>query len=207
MFSLTPKEDKFFELFRSTAKIACEGSEMLVEFMRDEVFSEEKLKEIKEIEHAGDRIQHKILEQLNKSFITPFDREDIYFIAKSMDDIIDCIEYTASRFIMLNVNSATEQARELADLIVVCCKEVTYIMEELKNMKNSKIMAKKIIEVNRLEEEGDKLSRKAIKNLFRSDLAVLDIIKWREIYEALENALDACEDVANAVEGVVMKNA
>ena len=207
MFNLTPKEDKFFELFRATAKIACEGSEMLVEFIRDEVFSEEKLKEIKEIEHAGDKIQHQILEQLNKTFITPFDREDIYFIAKSMDDIIDCIEYTASRFIMLNVEKPTVQAQELADLIVVCCKEVTYIMEQLKNMKNNKILAKKIIEVNRLEEEGDKLSRKAIKDLFRSELPVLDIIKWREIYEALENALDACEDVANAVEGVVMKNA
>jgi len=207
MFSLTPKEDKFFELFRSTASVACEASRRLVDFMKDEVFSEEKLKEIKEIEHAGDKIQHQILEQLNKTFITPFDREDIYNIAKGMDDIIDCIEYTSSRFIMLNVDRPTKQACELAELIVQCCDEVTYIMEELKNMKNSKIMAKKIIEVNRLEEEGDKLSRQAIKDLFRSDLPVLDIIKWREIYEALENAMDACEDVANAVEGVVMKNA
>ncbi|MHC1721315.1 MAG: DUF47 domain-containing protein [Clostridiaceae bacterium] len=207
MFSLSPKEDKFFELFRSTAKIACKASRKLVDYMGDEVFSEEKNMELKEIEHEGDKMQHEILKQLNKSFITPFDREDIYAISKGLDDIIDHIEYTSSRFIMLNVEKPTKEAREMGELIVQCCDEVKSVMEELKSMKSSKKLAEKIIEVNRLEEVGDKLSRKAIKELFRSDLPVLDIIKWREIYEALENTLDACEDVANAVEGVVMKNA
>ncbi len=207
MFSLTPKEDKFFELFRETANKACEASEMLLDFMNDEVFSEDKLKKIKDIEHDGDKIQHKILEQLNKSFITPFDREDIYYIAKGMDDIIDDIEYTSSRFVMLNLSKPTKQAKDLAALIAEGCKEVAGIMDELKNMKNNKALAKKIIETNRIEEDGDKISRQAIKDLFRSDLPVLEIIKLREIYESLENTLDALEDVANAVEGIVMKNA
>ena len=207
MFSLSPKEDKFFELFRATAEIACEASLKLVDYMSDGEFSEEKNMEIKEIEHKGDRMQHEILKQLNKSFITPFDREDIYAIAKGLDDIIDHIEYTASRFIMLNIDKPTEEARELGDLIAQGCVEVKNVMEEMKSMKNSKELAAKIIEVNRLEEVGDKLSRKAIKELFRSDKPVLEIIKWREIYDALENTMDACEDVANAVEGVVMKNA
>jgi len=207
MFSLSPKEDKFFELFRSTADIACEASRMLVDYMDGGEFSEEKNKEIKDIEHKGDNMQHEIMKQLNKSFITPFDREDIYAISKGLDDIIDHIEYTSSRFIMLNIDKPTEEARELGNLIVECCSEVKSVMEEMKSMKSSKELAAKIIEVNRLEEVGDKLSRKAIKELFRSDKPVLEIIKWREIYEALENTLDACEDVANAVEGVVMKNA
>jgi len=207
MFSLSPKEDKFFELFRATAEIACEASLKLVDYMSDGEFSEEKNMEIKDIEHKGDKMQHEILKQLNKSFITPFDREDIYAIAKGLDDIIDHIEYTASRFIMLNIDKPTEEARELGDLIAQGCVEVKNVMEEMKSMKNSKELAAKIIEVNRLEEVGDKLSRKAIKELFRSDKPVLEIIKWREIYDALENTMDACEDVANAVEGVVMKNA
>lgn len=207
MFSLSPKEDKFFELFRDTAHKACEASEMLLEFMKDEVFCEDKLKKIKDLEHDGDKIQHKIIEQLNKTFITPFDREDIYSISKSMDDIIDCIEYTSSRFVMLNLTKPTKQARDLAELIVEGCKEVSCIMDEIKNMKGNKVLTKKIIEVNRIEEDGDKISRQAIKDLFRSDLPVLEIIKLREIYESLENTLDACEDVANAVEGIVMKNA
>jgi len=207
MFSLSPKEDKFFELFRATAEIACEASLKLVDYMSDGEFSEEKNMEIKDIEHKGDKMQHEILKQLNKSFITPFDREDIYAIAKGLDDIIDHIEYTASRFIMLNIDKPTEEARELGDLIAQSCVEVKNVMEEMKSMKSSKELAAKIIEVNRLEEVGDKLSRKAIKDLFRSDKPVLEIIKWREIYEALENTMDACEDVANAVEGVVMKNA
>ena len=207
MFSLSPKEDKFFELFRATAEIACEASLKLVDYMSDGEFSEEKNMEIKDIEHKGDKMQHEILKQLNKSFITPFDREDIYAIAKGLDDIIDHIEYTASRFIMLNIDKPTEEARELGDLIAQSCVEVKNVMEEMKSMKSSKELAAKIIEVNRLEEVGDKLSRKAIKDLFRSDKPVLEIIKWREIYEPLENTMDACEDVANAVEGVVMKNA
>lgn len=207
MFKLSPKEDKFFELFRETASKACEASEMLLDFMRDEDFSEEKLKKIKDIEHAGDKIQHKIIEQLNKTFVTPLDREDIYSISKSMDDIIDCIEYTSSRFIMLNLDTPTKQAIDLAELIVEGCKEVYSLMNEIKNMKGNKDLTKKIIEVNRIEEDGDKISRQAIKDLFRSDLPVLQIIKLREIYESLENTLDACEDVANAVEGIVMKNA
>lgn len=207
MFSLSPKEDKFFELFRTAAEIACKAARKLSDYMKDDKFSDEKNAEIKDIEHEGDKLQHEILQQLNKSFITPFDREDIYAISKGLDDIIDHIEYTSSRFIMLNIDKSTDESRQLGELIIQCCDEVKNVMEELKSMKNTKKLAEKIIEVNRLEEVGDRLSRNAIKGLFRSDLPVLEIIKWREIYESLENTLDACEDVANAVEGVVMKNA
>lgn len=207
MFSLTPKEDKFYDYFIDIAKIAQRASNMLVEFLKDLDNSEENHKKIKEIEHEGDKKQHEILEQLNKTFITPFDREDIYLIAKDMDDVIDLIEATASRFVMLNVNNCTEEAEMLSRMIVNCCGELINLMEELKNMKTSKKLRNNIIEVNRVEEEGDRVSRKAIRDLFRSNTEVIEIIKWREIYQYLEDTLDACEDVANVVEGVVMKNA
>ncbi|AKA69978.1 DUF47 domain-containing protein [Clostridium scatologenes] len=207
MFSLTPKEDKFFEFFVETANIAYKASNMLVEFLKDLDNSEENLKKLKEVEHEGDRKQHQILEQLNKTFITPFDREDIYIIAKDMDDIIDLIESAASRFVMLNVSKVTKEAIILGDMIAASCKEIITLMEELKNMKTSKYLNKKIIEINRIEEEGDRVSRRAIGDLFRSNIEVIEVIKWREIYQYLEDTLDACEDIANVIEGVVMKNA
>ena len=207
MFAFTPKEDKFYEFFVQTANIAYTEAKLLLDFLNNLENSEENLKKLKEVEHEGDKKQHEILEQLNKTFITPIDREDIYIIAKDMDDIIDYIESTASRFVMFNVNECTEEAISLSKMIVQCCRELIIIMEELKNMKTSKQLSKKIIEVNRIEEDGDVISRKAIGDIFRKDIKVIDVIKWREIYQYLEDTLDACEDLANVIEGVVMKNA
>ncbi|OBR94798.1 MULTISPECIES: DUF47 domain-containing protein [Clostridium] len=207
MFAFTPKEDKFYEFFVQTANIAYTEAKLLLDFLNNLENSEENLKKLKEVEHEGDKKQHEILEQLNKTFITPIDREDIYAIANDMDNIIDYMESTASRFVMFNVNECTEDAISLSKMIVQCCKELIIIMEELKNMKTSKQLSKKIIEVNRIEEEGDVVSRKAIGDIFRKDIEVIDVIKWREIYQYLEDTLDACEDLANVIEGVVMKNA
>ena len=207
MFAFTPKEDKFYEFFVQTANIAYTEAKLLLDFLNNLENSEENLKKLKEVEHEGDKKQHEILEQLNKTFITPIDREDIYIIAKDMDDIIDYIESTASRFVMFNVNECTEEAISLSKMIVQCCRELIIIMAELKNMKTSKQLSKKIIEVNRIEEDGDVISRKAIGDIFRKDIKVIDVIKWREIYQYLEDTLDACEDLANVIEGVVMKNA
>lgn len=207
MFGLTPKEDKFFKLFVEVANIAYKASNMLVEFLNDIDNAEQNFKKIKDVEHEGDKKQHEILQELNKTFITPFDREDIYIIAEDMDDIVDLIESTASRFVMLNVTNVTKEAMILSDMIVCSCKEIINVMEELKNMKSSEYLTKKIIEINRIEEDGDRISRKAIGDIFRGDLEVIEVIKWREIYQYLEDTLDACEDIANVIEGVVMKNA
>ncbi|ADK14312.1 MULTISPECIES: DUF47 domain-containing protein [Clostridium] len=207
MFAFTPKEDKFYEFFVQTANIAYTEAKLLLDFLNNLENSEENLKKLKEVEHEGDKKQHEILEQLNKTFITPIDREDIYAIANDMDNIIDYMESTASRFVMFNVSECTEDAISLSKMIVQCCKELIIIMEELKNMKTSKQLSKKIIEVNRIEEDGDIVSRKAIGDIFRKDIEVIDVIKWREIYQYLEDTLDACEDLANVIEGVVMKNA
>ena len=207
MFSFTPKEDKFNDLFISTSELILKSANALNDFINDLDNSEENLKLLKQIEHDGDIKQHEILKQLNLSFITPFDREDIYDVAKDMDDIIDYIESAASRFVMLNVNSSTKEAEILSKMIIACANQIIILMKELKNMKKSKIIKDIIIEINRIEEQGDLISRKVIKDLFRMDIPVIEVIKWREIYQYFENSLDACEDLANVVEGIVMKNA
>ncbi len=207
MFRITPKEEIFFDLFVETAKNTCRSAEMLEELMVNYVSVNDKIKQIEEIEHECDQNVHNILKQLNKSFITPIDREDIHAIAKEMDNITDAIESTAHRFRMFNVNSIKEDAKKVASLIVQCTKELTGVMEEMKNMKTSNELEKKIIEVNRIENVGDEIYRDAIAQLFVAEKDAIEVVKWKEIYEYLENTLDACEDVANLVEGVVMKHA
>jgi uncharacterized protein Yka (UPF0111/DUF47 family) len=207
LFSFTPKEDKFYNLFIEDANIAYKAANLLVDFLYNLGDAEQNIENLKNIEHEGDKKQHEILKELNRTFITPFDREDIYSIAKGMDDIIDLIESTASRFVMLNVDVCTDEAKKLAGMILNCCSEIITIMEELKGMKATKKLSQKIIKVNGIEEKGDVISREAIKKIFRSNMKVIDIIKWREIYQYLEDTLDSCEDIANIVEGVVMKNA
>jgi uncharacterized protein len=207
MFSLSPKEDKFYDYFIETANIIYETSNMLASFMEDFKDPKEKQKVFKELERKGDQQMHKIIKELNLSFITPLDREDIYAIAKVMDDIIDYIETAVSRFGMFGVTSVTQEAKQASLLIDECCKSVIDLMNELKVAKKYNKLKETIININRIEEEGDLLYRTTITKLFSEDLPVIEIIKWREIYEHLENALDACEDVADIVEGIVMKHA
>jgi predicted phosphate transport protein (TIGR00153 family) len=207
MFSLSPKEGKFFDMFITSAQIIHRAAEQLKDMMDDLSDSEVEFKTIKDLERKGDQQLHAIFEQLNRSFITPIDREDIYGIGKQMDDIADHIEATASRFVIYGITAATDEAKTIGSLIVDCTREMIILMEELKRMKNNKSITAKIIEINRIEEECDTLYRKAIKDLFNGQTPVLEILKWKDIYERLEQSIDACEDVANIVEGVVMKYA
>ena len=207
MFSLSPKDEKFYDLFIENANTIYETSLLFKNFVEDISDSYEKLKEIKKMERISDNQQHNILSELNKTFITPFDREDIYDISKEMDDIVDLIEASASSFVMFNVNEVKEESKILVNFIVKCCAYIIKLMEEFRNMKNNVKLTEIIIEINKIEEEGDLLFRNAVKQLFIADIPVLDVIKWREIYQYLENTLNSCESVANIIEGVAMKNA
>jgi len=207
MFRITSKEALFFDLFIQSAQCSCMASEKLEKLMNNYTEIDQQIKFIEELEHEGDHHVHRILEQLNRSFITPIDREDIYLIAKELDNITDDIESTAHRFRMLNVKAIREDAKKLGGLIVQCTKEVKYIMADLKNMKKSTTLQDKIIEVNRIENVGDEIFRNAITGLFASEKDPIEVIKWKEIFEYLENTLDACEDVANIAEGIIMKHA
>jgi uncharacterized protein len=209
MFRVTPKEEKFFDLFVETTASTCKAAELLEELMGNYNYDDidEKIAAIEEIEHQCDQHVHDIFELLNKSFITPIDREDIHLIAKELDNITDAIESTAHRFRMLNVREIREDAKKLSKLIVECTRELKKVMADLKNMKKSANLRERIIEVNRIENVGDNIFRNAITELFASEKNAIEVIKWKEIYEYLENTLDACEDVANIAEGVIMKHA
>lgn len=207
MSRISPKEDKFYDMFIDTAHLIYEAAERLDDLLNNLDDVQNKVRQIEEVEHKGDKQAHDILEQLNRSFITPLDREDIYLIAKQMDDIIDNIEATAHRFVMFNVTTATKDSLILGKLIVSSCKELISLMEELKNARKSTKLSEKIIEINRLEDDGDQIFRRAVSTLFNGETPALDVFKWHEIYDFIEQTLDACEEVANTVEGVVMKHA
>jgi uncharacterized protein Yka (UPF0111/DUF47 family) len=147
------------------------------------------------------------MEALNKTFLTPIDREDIYEIARALDDVVDLIEATASRFVMFNITESREYAKVLADMISQCCKEIIKLMTAMKTMKKTQPLTASIIEINRLEDQGDNDFRIAVRALFTSNEPTIEVIKWREIYDFFEQTLDACEDVSDIVEGVVMKHA
>jgi len=207
MFRITRKEEIFFDMFVATAESTCKAAGLLEEMLNNYVDVEKKVNAIEKVENDCDKLVHGILEQLNKSFITPIDREDIYLIAKEIDNITDAIESTAHRFLMFNVKKVTPEALTMAKYITAGCNELKLLLMELRTMKTSKVLAKKIVEVNRIEDMGDTVFRKAITDLFKNEKNAVEIIVWKEIYEYLENTLDALEDVADIIEGVVTKHA
>jgi len=207
MFRVTAKEEIFFDYFIETCEIICKAASLLDDLTNNYVNVNEKISGIEDTEHACDNMVHKILNALNKSFITPIDREDIHTIAKELDNITDDIEAAAQRFSMYNVKQVRPDALILSKLIVKATDELKNVMIEMKNMKKSKTLQNKIIEVNNVEDEADTVFRDAMANLFLTETDALEVIKWKEIIELFENTIDACEDVANIVEGVVMKHA
>jgi uncharacterized protein Yka (UPF0111/DUF47 family) len=197
MFRPTSKEERFFDYFIETSEIICKAAALLDDLTNNYVNVNEKIKSIEDTEHACDVSVHKILNELNKAFITPIDREDIYLIARELDNITDDIEAAAQRFGMYNVQKLIDNAT----------KELKNVIIEMKNMKKSKSLQQKIIEVNNIEDEADTAFRDAMTNLFLTEKDAVEVIKWKEIIDFFENTIDACEDVANIIEGVVMKHA
>ncbi len=207
MFRPTSKEERFFDYFIETSEIICKAASLLNDLTNNYVNVNEKIKSIEDAEHACDTIVHKILNELNKSFITPIDREDIYLIARELDNITDDIEAAAQRFSMFNVKEVRPEAIVLSNLIVNATNELKNVIIEMKSMKKSKNLNDKIIQVNNIEDEADSAFRDAMTNLFLAEQDAIEVIKWKEIIDFFENTIDACEDVANIIEGVVMKHA
>jgi len=205
MFGMIPKDEKFFIMFREMTWNIIEGAELLKDMLdnfRDPVGSQIR---IKEVEHKGDSLTHEIIKKLNKSFVTPLEREDIYALSAALDDILDLIDASAQRFVMYNVEKTTPEAKELAFLILKACqvisKGVSLLGGKLEHISEC------CVEVNSLENESDRVCREVISRLFLEEKDPIQIIKWKEIYETLERAVDKCEDAANILESVVLKNA
>ncbi len=207
MFGLKKKEDVFYELFIEYAqKIELVGKDF-VDLLEHYENVEEKVEKIKQYETECDTYAHNILNKLNVAFITPFDREDIYSVTKQMDDIVDCIEEASNRFVVFNVQQIRPEALVMANLILQSTRELVVLFKHLPDLKKNNLVKTQIIEINRLENEGDSVYRDALMKLFREDINPIELIKWKHIFEQIEDSLDSCENVANIIEGVAMKYA
>ncbi len=203
---LFPKEIDFFEIFEKAASNLTKASSLLVSLMENFDNIEQKAKEIYEVEQDGDMITHDIMKKLNRTFITPIDREDIHALASSMDDILDLIWGGVDRLIVFKITEPTKEALEIAKDLHRTTEVVEKTIKELRG-KNYSHVQEHCIEINRLENKIDRIFRDALGKMFDDMKDPLLIIKWKEIYEHLEDASDRCEDVANVLEGIVLKNA
>jgi uncharacterized protein len=204
---LLPRDEDFFGLFERHAALTVEGAKEMQRLVQGNQNVRERAARIKEIEHETDGITHACVERLHKTFITPFDRDDIHRLITRMDDVMDYIDSAAIAVMLYELTEMTEPARALADVLVRSTESVAVAVSGLKNVKQSKAILDACIEVNRLENEGDEILRGALAELFRGAKDPLLVLKWKEVYEALENATDRCEDVANVIEGVVLEHA
>jgi predicted phosphate transport protein (TIGR00153 family) len=203
MFRLLPETPKFFELFERQSATVLEGARALSEMAENFVNVAEKARHIKELETAGDQITHDVISTLNRTFITPFDREDIHALASSLDDVLDNIEGVASRFALFKVERLTPETRELIQIIEKGC---VAIHEAVKSLRDRKSAQPFLIEINKLENDADLISRDMTAKLFEDAADFRELIKWKELYGRLEATTDDCEDVANIIEGIFVKN-
>lgn len=206
-FPFIPREEKFFDLFEESARNLLRGAGLLAELIGKWENIEEKVREISELEHHGDNITHRIIAQLHATFVTPIDREDIAQLAERMDDVMDFIEGAAVAMLIYEVKRPTERAQELADILVRSTSEVSAALPRLRRRNQLNKIPEHCIEINRLENEADRVVRAALTELFHDQVDLADVIKWREIYEHMETATDRCEDIANVLEGVMIKRA
>ena len=202
-----PREHKFFDLFEESSQNIIKASKALKEMIDTWQFIDSRVAEITELEHEGDSITHQIIHLLHRTFVTPFDREDIALLAHTMDDIMDYIHATADAMFIYKITAPTQRAKELADIIVQAAGEVEKAVKGLRSKSGFKLIIEGCVEINRLENMADRVYRAAIGELFEDTSDIAQIIKWREIYEHMESATDRAEDVADVLEGVALKNA
>lgn len=205
-FRLIPKEESFFDLFEKASENLLQAGRLLVQTMERFDGVVENARRMERLEHDGDQITHEIVARLNRTFITPLDREDIHRLASAIDDVLDLVEATTERFVLYKVKAVTSFAVELARVIAKQVEEIHQVLPHLRRMRQEDIL-RHCIEINRLENEGDHFLRAAVVQLFDSQAAPLDVMKWRELYDLMEAATDKNEDVAVVIEGIALKNA
>jgi predicted phosphate transport protein (TIGR00153 family) len=203
-FRLIPREERFYDDFASLAEQIRIGASMLEAMLAPDRPVWDKADEIKEIEHKCDFITHEIFQRLNRTFVTPLDREDIHALARSLDDVMDAIDASAGIVRLYHIDNVRYGARELIKTIVDSAEQVACAMRALEGRKG---VAECAVEINRLENEADRAHQAAVQALFADERDAVVIIKWKEIFDFLEQATDRCEDVANVLEGVVVKHA
>src|SRR3954470_14500596 len=203
-FRLIPREEKFYTDFQALAAELKRGAILLEEMLAPERPVWDKADEIKEVEHKCDFLTHEIIQRLHRTFVTPLDREDIFTLARSLDDVMDAIDATAAIVRLYQIDVVRPDARALARIIVGCTEQ---LVQAVKALERKKGVAEPAVEINRLENEADRAHQSAVRTLFEQERDPIQIIKWKEILDFLEDATDRCEDVANVLEGVVVKHA
>lgn len=206
-FSLFPREVKFFVLFEQSAQNVVKIAQQLRDLMHTWENVRERVGVIAALEHEGDAITHQIIAQLHRTFVTPLDREDIALLAEALDDIADFIHSAADYMLVYKVKRPTDKARELVDILVQAVSEVEKGVSAISGRIDRDKLLKLCVEINRLENIGDSIYRSALAELFLDSADFTYLIKWREIYEHIETAINRCEDVANILEGVALKYA
>lgn len=207
-FSFKHKDDEFFDLFIESTKFFHAGALKLHTVVSDYSQAEKLMKDIIEIEHKADDINEKIIDKLNQTFITPIDREDIYALANKLDDGVDFLQGTVQRIVLYKTGDSREGTIELAKLLIRSTEELLKALELLKDIKkNQHAILDCTRNIENIESEGDRIYRKEVAHLFESTLNPIEVIKWKEVLEFLEDTLDRCEDTADLLRGVVMKYA
>jgi predicted phosphate transport protein (TIGR00153 family) len=205
---MSKKEINYFDWFVDAAKVSHTAAVMLKEMLEhtDSNHMEEKTQAIHEVEHKGDELHHELCYHLNRSFITPIEREDILAIGRYIEDTTDAIDEVSIMIDMMAVTSIRPGALQMADMIVDSCAMMVEAASEFRNFKKSKKLKGLLVEINNIEEAGDRLYHSIIKELFAKETNVLNVVRWKSIFAAMEDVLDACENVADLMEGVIMKN-
>jgi predicted phosphate transport protein (TIGR00153 family) len=201
---LLPREEQYFSLFAQMTSYINDAATTLVEMLAHQNGDYQVyVQRIKGIEHACDDLTHTVSTRLNQSFITPFDREDIYMMSKALDDIVDLIDGAARAVVMYDIHESTEPAKQLASVIQ---RMALQLHEVVRILQKPKGVTERLVELHRLEHEGDDIYQRAVGGLFHDTLDPLTVIKWKDVYEKLEAAIDRCENVANIIEGVIIKH-
>jgi predicted phosphate transport protein (TIGR00153 family) len=201
-----PREEKFFDLFEELADKIEEGGNLFLDMLRNYEDAEHKIIKLKEIEHEADNITHTTYEKMHTTFLTPLDREDIYDLVNKMDSILDMIEAAAVRMKIYKIKKPTQEIIEQVTVLIKAIEKVKIIIHALRDMKNAKMILDECVDINTLENEGDTILRTAMAHLFEHEKDAIELIKWKEILERIEESIDICEDVSNTVEGIVLKH-
>jgi uncharacterized protein len=202
--TLIPQRKEFFDLFNQASANAVAIARALVGLLAQAPDgSQERIRDIKELEHEGDRLTHEVVGLLNRTFVTPFDRDDMYRLAGALDDICDHVDEAAGNIVGYGVKEIREAARAQGDVIL---RAATKLQEAVARLEGFKDSSRQLMELRELEDEGDRLNREAVSELFRTSDDAISIIRWKDIHEALEEAVDACENAADVLEAIVVKN-
>jgi predicted phosphate transport protein (TIGR00153 family) len=201
--SLVPQKREFFVLYSRAARNTVEIARLLVELLEEFPRNDSLLRDIKELEHEGDRLTRELVDLLNRTFVTPFDRDDMYQLASALDDICDHIDEAAGNIAGYGVETIRPAAKEQAQVILRSTEKLREAVERVDGFKNAD---RQLHELRDLEDEGDRLNREAVSNLFRSETDAIAIIRWKDIHEQLEEAVDACENAADVLEAILVKN-